>query len=60
MAAETEVIDALVDHIQESYELAMDGEDIPDDTRERIHDTVGDAVGNNYELLGRELGQLEY
>lgn len=59
MATEEEVIDAIVEHVQESYELAMAGEDIDVKTREMIHDTVGDAVGNNYETLGRELGKLE-
>lgn len=59
MSNEEEVIDAIVEHVQESYELAMDGEGIDEATREKIHDTVGDAVGNNYEVLGRELGKLD-
>lgn len=58
MASETEVIEAIVSHVQESYDLAMDSEDIPQETRNKIHDTVSDAVGNNYDTLADEIESL--
>lgn len=49
MATDTEVrnLDAIVDHLLESMELAMEGEDVDAETRQRVLDTVGDAAGNN-------------
>lgn len=49
MATDTEVrnLDEIVDHLLESMELAMEGEDVDAETRQRVLDTVGDAAGNN-------------
>lgn len=49
MATDTEVrnLDAIVDHLLESMELAMEGEDVDAETCQRVLDTVGDAAGNN-------------
>jgi len=58
MASQETVIDNIVDHIQESYDLAMTEENIDTETREKIHETVGDAVGNNFETLAEELEAL--
>lgn len=58
MASQETVIDNIVDHIQESYALAMTEENIDTETREKIHETVGDAVGNNFETLAEELESL--
>lgn len=44
-------LDAVVDHLLESMDLAMEGEGIDAETRERVLDTVGDAAGNNAEEL---------
>lgn len=62
MATESEkveVVDAIVDHVQDSYDLAMAAEDIDEDTRERVHNIVGDAVGNNADSLLDELDELD-
>lgn len=59
MASETEVIDAIVDHVQESYDLALEAEGVDEETREAVHQTVGDAVGNNFDVLADELDALE-
>jgi len=49
MATETEVqnLDVIVDQLLESMELAMEGEGVDAETRERVLDTVGDAAGNH-------------
>lgn len=49
--SQVENLDAVIDHLTDSMELAMEAEDIDEETRNKIIDTVGEAAGNNSEVL---------